>query len=154
MRRISAPRCPGIGCNHSEDNRGGLKQDGIDHRLVAESDVADRSLYGEDDVKIADEQEIGIAPFDLSGLGHALAFVALADAARVTGRTDNVAGLAVFDMTAERGGPAGLEGAHLALFDAAGMASASRDPGLAVSLEDTGHLESRAHDAPGSIGEY
>jgi hypothetical protein len=92
---------------------------------------ADRSRQGEDHVIIGDRQEFGLTLGEASLGCRALALRGVAVAAGVVGDAFVRAVLAALDVSAERGGPAGLDRRHdlqLAEAHMAGVGLAPRRP--------------------------
>jgi len=120
-------------------------QDGIDGRLILESDLGRRRRQGEDDVEIGHGQKLGLPGGEPLRPGQPLALRAVAIAARVVGDAGHAAVCTGFDMAAERRRAAGHDGAHDAPLCAAEMAFVIAAIGVAVPAEDVRHLQSRGH---------
>jgi hypothetical protein len=130
----------GIGGDGDEGLGGGPEQEVVDGGLVLERQGADRRRQGEDDVVIGDRQKLRLALFEPLPRRRALALRAVAVAAGVVGDAFVRAVLAALDVSAERGGPAGLDRRHdlqLAEAHVAGVGLAPRRP---VGAKDVGDL--------------
>src|SRR5271165_1747709 len=88
------------------------EQEVVDGGLVLERDRADRRRQGEDDVIVGNRQEFGPALGEPLPRRRALALRAVAVAAGVVGDAFVRAVLAALDVSAERGGAAGLDRRH------------------------------------------
>ena len=91
-----------VGRDRDQRFGGDLEQQVIDDRLVLIGDLGDRSRQGEDDMEIGHGQQFGLAvgqPFLGSG---GLALGAVPVAAGIVANAQVRAGLAAFDMTAQR----------------------------------------------------
>ena len=138
IRRAEMTRVGGDG----EHRLGGRpEQQIIDHRLVVEGDVGDLGGHGEDDVEIADRQQVGLARGEPLARRRPLALGAVPIAAAVVGDAAVAAVLAAFDMAAERGRAAGLDRRHHLELGEAHMAGMRRSPGWSMTMEDVGDLE-------------
>ena len=125
-----------------------LEQQAVDRRLVLEGDVGDLGRQREDDVEVADRQQVGLALGEPGARGRALAPRAVPVAAAVIGDPPVPAVGAGLDVAAEGGGAAMLDRRHdLELVQAQmpGMAGPICGAG---SAEDVGDLDARR--APGA----
>ena len=77
---IRAPRCR-VGGDRQHRLGRRVEQQIIDDRLVLEGDVGDLGRQGEDDVEVADRQQVGLALGQPGARGGALAFGAMPVAA-------------------------------------------------------------------------
>ena len=136
MARIGGDRAQRLGRR--------LEQDGVDRRLVLEGDFGGRRRQREDDVEIRHRQQFGLPLGQPRGARRALAFRAMAVAARIVGDANEAALGAALDMAAERRGPARLDRTHDAALGAAEVAGMRLAIGLAVAAEDVRHLQARA----------
>jgi len=107
----------------------------------------------EDDMEVPHrEQPLGPRGDPLL-LPQGLALGAVPVAAGIVGHADRPAGAAALDMAAELGGPAQLDRAHGATFDASETAVMSVPIRIAMAAEDVRHLQLRRHgrepDQPG-----
>ena len=93
----------GIGGDRQQCLGGGAEQQVVDDRLVLVGDRGDLGRQREDDMEIADRQQIGRAGREPILRRRALALGAMAIAARVVGDAAVAAILAALDMAAERG---------------------------------------------------
>ena len=100
---------PGIGRDREDRLRGGAEQEVVDRRLVLPGDVGDFGRQREDDVEVADRQQICLARSEPVPCRCALALGAMPVAARVVGDATVAAVFACLDMTAERCAAAGLD---------------------------------------------
>ena len=91
---------------------GGPEQEVVDGGLVLEGDGADRRRQGEDDVVVGNRQQLGLALVEPLPRRRALALRAMAVAAGIVGDALVRAVLAALDVSAERGGAAGLDRRH------------------------------------------
>ena len=96
-----------VGGDGDQGLGGGLKEDGVDDGLVLVGDVGDRRRQGEDDMVIFHRQQFGLSRRQPVPGGRALAFGAMAVAARIVGNVTMAAVPARGDMTAEGGSATG-----------------------------------------------
>ena len=149
---ISAPRCFGIGGDLLQGLGGGLEQEAVDLPRVLQGDRAERRRERKDDVKIFDGQQ-----FRLPGLhplrgGGGLALGAVAVAARVVGDLLMAAVVALLDVSAQGGSPAGGDVAQGAALLRRERAAVAVEEGITIVAEDLGHFEPRSghgRDSPG-----
>ena len=94
---------PGIGGDGEQRLGRGADQQVVDHRLVLVGDWGDLGRQREDQVEVADRQQIGLAGGEPVLRRRALALGAMAVATRVVGNPMVAAVLAALDMSAERG---------------------------------------------------
>ena len=87
------------------------EQDGVDHRLVLESDLGERRRQREDDMEVRHRQQLGLTGGEPFGARQTLALRAVPVAAGIVGAADQAAIGAVLDMAAQRRRPAQLDGA-------------------------------------------
>ena len=131
----------GVGRDGDQGLGGDLEQQVIDDRLVLVGDVGDRPRQGEDDMEIRHGQEFGLAigqPFLGSG---SLALGTVPVAAGVVGDAQVGAGLAAFDMPAQRRRSAALDRRHDLQLAEAHMAGMGRTPSRPAAAEDIRHLD-------------
>ena len=133
MLRIRRDRAQGLG--------GGLEQDVVDHRLVLVADRGDRLGQREDDVEILDRQQFSLPVFQPLHACHRLTLRTVAIAATVERDALVPAGVALLDMTAQRGRAAALDGAHDAALAAAQALAVLLAVGGAELAEDVRHLQ-------------
>jgi hypothetical protein len=122
----------------------GAEQQVVDDCLVLESDQGDLGRQGEDDVEIADRQQIGLAGREPILRRRALALGAMAVAARVVGDAAVAAILAALDMPAERGRAAVLDGRHQLKLAEAHMPGIGSAPVGPMAMKDVCDLQPRA----------
>eukprot|EP01137_Pigoraptor_chileana_P001305 Opistho-2@38753 len=135
----------GIGSDGQHRRRSRPEQEIIDHRLVVERDVGDLGWQGEDDVEVADREQIGLSRLEPRARGGALALGAVTVAAAVVGDAPMSAVFACLDMAPKRRGPALLDRRHdleLLETEMPGMGSPIRGTSAA---EDIGDLERGLH---------
>ena len=142
---MRAPRCFGIGGDRQHRLRRRLEQQVVDRGLVVEGDVGDLGGQREDDVEVADRQQVGLALGQPGARGGALALGAVPVAAGVVGDAPVAAVLAGLDVTAEGGGAAVLDRRHDLELLQAQMPGMGGPVGGAGSAEDVGDLERGAH---------
>ena len=109
----------------------GPEQEVVDGGLVLESNGADRSRQGEDDMIIGERQEFRLAFGEPLPRRGTLAFRSVAVAAGIVGDAHMGAVLAALDVSAERRGPTGLDRRHhfqLGEADVTGVGLAPRRP--------------------------
>ena len=82
MTPIRAPRCLGSAAIVIIVSDGGPEQQVVDDRLVLPGDVGDLGRQREDDVEIADRQQVGLALGEPGSRGGALALRDNADCDR------------------------------------------------------------------------
>ena len=138
----------GVGRDRDQGLGGNFQQQVIDDRLVVIGDVGDRPRQGEDDMEIGHGQEIGLAVGQplLGSVGLALRTVPVA--AGVVGDTQVCAGLAAFDMAAQRRRSAALDRRHDLQLAEVHMAGMGRTPRRSVVAEDVCHLDRRPRHRP------
>ena len=120
-----------------------LEQEVVDGGLVLERDRADRSRQREDDVIVGDRQKLRLALGEPLPRRRALTLRAVTVAAGIVGDAFVRAVLAALNVSAERGGAAGLDRRHdlqLAEADMAGVGLAPRRP---MGAKDVGDLQAR-----------
>src|SRR6266700_172164 len=103
---------PGVGRDGGERLRGRAEQDRIDRGLVLEGDVADRRRQREDDMEVRHRQQLSLPLREPLGPRQPLAFGTVTVAAGVVSDARCATIIALLDMAAERGRPAGRDGAH------------------------------------------
>src|SRR5690349_5199513 len=101
---------PGIGRDGEQRLGRSEKQQAVDHCLVLVGNWSDLGWQGEDQMEIADRQQIGLAGGEPVARRRALALGTVAIAARVVGDPAVAAILTALDMTAERRRSAVLDG--------------------------------------------
>src|ERR1700724_2770387 len=115
----------------------------VDDRLVLVGNRGDLGRHGEDQVEIADRQEIGLAGGEPVLRRRALALGAMPVAAGVIGDPPVAALLTAFDMTAEGGRAATLDARqHLELAEA-DMPGIGLTPGGPMAVKDVCDLQPR-----------
>ena len=118
-----------------------VEQQVVDHRLVLVGDGGDRGRQREDDVEVADRQQIGLARGEPVPRRRALALRAVPVAAGVVGDPAVAAVLAAHDMAAERRAAALLDRRHHLELAEAQVPGIGLAPGGAVATEDVGDLQ-------------
>ena len=101
---------PGIGGDGEQRLGCRAEQQIVHHRLVLVRDRGDLGRQGEDQVEVADRQQIGLAGSEPILRRRALALRAMPVATRVVGDLTVAAILAALDMTAEGRRAAALDG--------------------------------------------
>jgi hypothetical protein len=136
----------GIGRDRQHGLGGGLEQQVVDDCLVVVGDIGDGRRHCEDDVEVADGQQLRLTLGEPLLCGCALAFWAVPVAAAVIGDDGVRAVLAARDMAAERRGAAALDRTHhlhLVEADVPRFGCAPRRPVVAEDVRDlqywTGH---------------
>ena len=132
----------GIGRDRQHALGGGLEQQVIDDRLVVVGDIGDGPRQREDDVEVADRQQLRFTLGEPFPCGGALAFWTMPIATAVVGDDRVGAVLAARNMAAERRGAAALDCAHhlhLVEADVPGIGSAPRRPVVAEDVRDLQH---------------
>jgi hypothetical protein len=133
----------GVGRDRDQSLGGDFQQQVIDDRLVVIGDVGDRPRQREDDVEIRHGQEVGLAVGQpLLGSGG-LALRAVPVAAGIVGDAQVRAGLAAFDMPAQRRRSAALDRRNDLELAEAHMAGMGRTPRRSEVAEDVRHLDRR-----------
>ncbi len=94
---------PGIGGDGKQRLGRGAEQQVVHHRLVLVGDRSDLGRQREDQVEVADWQQIGLAGGEPVSRRRALTLGAMAVAARVVRNPAVAALFAALDMAAERG---------------------------------------------------
>jgi hypothetical protein len=131
----------GIAGNGLERLRGGLEQNAVDDSLVLICDGGNLLRQGEDNMKVLDWQQIGLARFQPSACSRALAGGTMPVTAARVGDLLVPALLAAPNVASERRRTAGLDRRHhatLATIEVAGIGLAI---GFTVAAEDIRHLE-------------
>jgi hypothetical protein len=131
----------GVGGDGDQGLGGGFKQQVIDDRLVLIGDVGDRSRQREDDMEIGHGQEFGLAVGQPLLRSNGLALRAVPVAAGVVADAQVGAGLAAFDMPAQRRRSAALDRRHDLELAEAHMAGMRRTPSRSAVAEDVRHLD-------------
>ena len=101
------PEVLGIGGDLLQGLGGGPEEQAVDDAGVLQGDRAERRREGEDEVEVLDGQEFGLAGLHPVGGGGGLALGAVAVAAGVVGDLPVAAPVALLDVAAQGGGPAG-----------------------------------------------
>jgi len=131
----------GVGRNRDQGLGGGFEQQVIDDRLVLIGDVGDRPRQREDDVEIGHGQQFGLAIGEPLLCSGSLALRAVPVAAGVVRDAQVGAGLAAFDMTAQRRRSAALDRRHDLQLAEADMAGMGGTPSRPAEAEDVRHLD-------------
>ena len=119
----------------------------VDDRLVLQGDVRDLGGKREDDMEVADRQQVGFALGQPGARSGALAFGAVPIAAAVVGNAPVPAVLAGIDVAAERRRAAVLDRRHDLELGQAQMTGLDGTIAGAFSSEDIGDLERGAQAA-------
>jgi hypothetical protein len=130
-----------VGCDRHHRLRRRPEQQVVDDRLILPGDVGDLSRQREDDVEIADRQQVGLSLGEPGSRGGALASGTMSISTRVIGDPDVAAVVAAIDMAAERRRPAVLDRRHdleLGKAQVTGLSKAVAGP---FSAEDVGDLD-------------
>jgi len=117
-----------------------LEQDGVDDSLVLECDLGDRRGQREDDMEIRRRQKLGLPGRQPVGAGLPLTLRAMPVPAGIVSDPDQAAIRTLLGMAAQLRGPAQLDGAHHAAFDAAKMTVVDLTIGVAVAAENVRHF--------------
>ena len=134
----------GIGGDGEQRLGRGAEQQVVDHRLVLVGDGGDLGRQREDEVEVADRQQIGLARGEPVPRRRALALGAMAVAAGVVGDPAVAAILAALDVAAEGGRAAALDRRHHLELAEAQMPGIGLAPGGPVAMEDVRDLQPRA----------
>jgi len=126
---------------------GRSEQQVVDGGFVVERDGGDRRRQGEDDVIVGNRQEFGFAFCEPLPRRRALTLRAMVVAAGVVGDARMRAVLAALDMSAERGGAAGLDRRHDLQLGEAHMAGVGFAPRRPMGAKDVGDLQARPRRA-------
>src|SRR6516225_1372557 len=139
----------GIGSDREQRFGRRAEQQVVDDRLVLVGDRGDLGGQGEDDVEIADRQQIGLARREPILCRRALTFWTMAIAARVISDAAVAAILAALDMAAERGRAALLDRRHDLELIQAHMPDMGSAPARSMAMKDVCDLQPRAtHGRP------
>ena len=122
-----------------------LEQQAVHRRLVLERDVRDLGRQREDDVEVADRQQVGLAFGELRAGRGTLAPGAVPVAAAVIGDPPVAAVGAGLGVAAERGGAAGLDSRHHLELIQAQVPGTGGPVRWAGGAEDVSNLERGAH---------
>jgi hypothetical protein len=109
---MRAPRCLGVSRDRHHRLRCRAEQQIVEDRLVLPGDVGNLGGKREDDMEVADRQQVGFAFGQPEAGCGALAFGAVAVAATVVGNALMPAVLAGIDVAAKRGRAAVLDRRH------------------------------------------
>ena len=134
---MRAPRCRGSPAMV----RSASEQQIVDQRLVLIGDRGDLGRQGEDQVEVADREQIGLARGKPVLRRCALALGAMAVATRVVGNPAVAAIFAALDVPAEGGRAAALDGRHHLQLAEAEMPGIGFAPGGAMAVEDVCDLQ-------------
>jgi hypothetical protein len=139
----------GVGGDREQRFGRRAEQEVVDHRLVLVGDRGDLSGQGEDDVEIADRQQIGLARREPIRRCRALTFWTMAIAARVVSDAAVAAILAALDMPTESGRAALFDRRHDLELTQAHMPGIGSAPVGSMAMKDVGDLQPRAaHGRP------
>ena len=139
----------GIGGDREQRLGRRAEQQVVDDRLVLIGDRGDLGRQREDDVEIADRQQIGLAGGEPIRRRRALTLWAMAIAARVVSDAAVAAILAALDMPAERGRAALLDRRHDLELAQAHMPGIGPAPVGPMAMKDVCDLQPRAaHGRP------
>lgn len=136
----------GVGRDGGERLRRAAKQDGIDQRLVLESNLSGRRRQGEDDVEIGHGKEFGLPLGKPLRACRALTLRTVPIATGVVGDARRTAVVALLDVATEHRRPTRHDGAHHASLDAAEVTGMRLSKSFAVAVEYVRHFQSRPHD--------
>jgi hypothetical protein len=140
---------PGIGGDREQCLGGGAEQQVVDDRLVLISDRGEFGRQREDDMEIADRQQIGLAGREPIPRRRALAFGTMAIAARVVRDAAMAAVLATLDMPAEHGRATLLDRRHDLELTQAHMSGIGPAPVGPMAMKDICDLQPwAAHGRP------
>ena len=134
----------GIGGDRQQRLGGRAEQQVVDDRLVLVGDRGDLGRQREDDMEIADRQQIGLAGREPILRRRALTLWAMAIAARVVGDAAVAAIFAALDMPAERGRAALLDRRHDLELLQAHMSGIGPAPVGPMAMKDVCDLQPRA----------
>ena len=133
----------GIGGQRAQRLGDGAKQGRIDRLLILEGNLGDRLRHGEDDVEIADRQQIGLPGGKPVTARLSLALWAMPVATGVIGDAECLAVLTLLDMAAQPSGPAPLDGTHHPAFDPPEMSVMGLTMVFPVAAKNVRHFQSR-----------
>ena len=134
---------PRIGGDGEQRLGRAAEQQVVDHRLVLVRDRGDLGRQGEDQVEVADRQQIGRARGKPVPCRRALALGAMAVAARVVGDPAVAAIFAALDVPAEGGRAALLDGRHHLELVEAHMPGIGAAPASPMAMKDVSDLQPR-----------
>ena len=134
-------KMPRIGRDRHHRLGGGPEQKVVDDRLVLPGDVGDLGRQREDDVEIADRQQVGLALGEPGPRGGALALGAMPVATRIVSDPKVAAVVAAIDMAAKRRRPAVLDRRHDLELGKAQVTSLNGAIAGSFSAEDIGDIE-------------
>ncbi len=137
----------GIGGDGQQSLRAGLEQQIVENPLVLQCQRVELLRSGENQMKVLDGQQVGLALLHPLGPFGLLAFRAMAIPARVVADALLVALRAALDMSAENGSAADLDSLHDPKLQ---QGQTMPQPELlAKPAEDVGHFErGPGHDRP------
>ena len=130
-----------VGSDGQHRLRGRLEEEVVDDSLVAEGDGGDLGRQREDDVEVADREQVRLALSQPGARRRALTLGAVPVAAAVVGDADQAAVVTSVDVAAESCGATGLDRRYdleLVQAQVPGMSGAVRWAG---GTEDVGDLE-------------
>src|SRR5271168_3736642 len=136
---------PRIGSDGEHGLRCCPEQQVVNDRLVLQGDVGDLGRNGEDDVEVADWQQIGLARSQPFARLRPLALGAMPIAAAIIGDALVAAVFAAFDVAALRGGAARLDGRHDFELGQTDMTRMGHPPRRSMAAQDVGELQYGAH---------
>lgn len=122
-----------------------LEQQSVDRRLVLERDVGHVGGQREDDVEVADQQQVGLALGEPGACGRALAPQAVPVATVIIGNPPVPAIGAGLDVPAHDGGSAMFDGRHDLQLVEAQVPRTGGPVRRTRGTEDVGHLDGGAH---------
>ena len=135
---------PGIGSDREQRLGRCAEQQVVDHRLVLVGDWRDLGRQCEDQVEVANRQQVGLAGGEPVLRRRALALGTMAVAAGVVGDPAVAAILAALDMAAEGCRAAVLDRRHRLELAEVHMPAIGPAPGGAVAMKDVCDLQPRA----------
>ena len=143
------PQMFGIGGDASSASRTVAEQDARRRlRLFWKAIAAISCRHGEDHVKIWDVQKLGLPVLDPVRAGQRLAFGAMPIAAAVVRDSLDAALIALFEMAAERGRAAHLDGRHDASLCRGHRRAMLLSIGFSVAAEHVRHFQLRTLHGP------
>src|SRR5689334_3439357 len=132
---------PGV-CRDGEQRLGrGAEQQVVDHRLVLVGNPTDLGRQGEDQVEVADRQQVGFASGKPVPRRRALAFGTMAVATRVISDPAVATVLTALDMSAEGGRATLLDRRHYLELIEAHMPGICLAPSGTMVMEDVRDLQ-------------
>ena len=130
---------------------GGTEQEAVDHPGVLQGDRAEHCRERKDHMEVLDREQFRCPGLHPLRRGGGLALGAVAVAARVISDLPMPAAVALLDVPAQRGGPAGRDVLQSAALLRRERVAIPVEEGIAMIPEDIGHFEPRSRHGCGRL---